>query len=249
LFSGRGYNTNSPESARIVTPLPLAAATVPFGAPFLLGPAPTLQGRQIYHLGEIFVAAGIGVAVIVYGLIFWSILRYRKRSEALPPQFHQNVPLEITYTVIPLLIVACLFVATYAVETFVDRVAPSGDPVTIHVIGYQWSWQFLYEGTGVQVSGTPDHPPVAVVPVGTPLRFILTSVDVDHSFWIPAFLFKRDALPGWTNRFDLTVERPGTYLGECAEYCGFDHTRMRFTITAVEPAAFAQWLRRERVVP
>jgi cytochrome c oxidase subunit II len=225
----------------------LFAASGFAGATFGPPPGATLQGRQVHGLWEVFFAAALGVAAIVYGLIFWSILRYRKRSGELPPQFREHVPLEIAYTIIPLLIVAVLFVLTYRTETFVDRVSTAADPpVTIRVTAFQWSWRFQYDGTPVQVAGTPDRPPEAVVPTGEAIRFILDSADVMHAFWVPAFLFKRDAMPGLTNQVDLTVQQPGTYLGECAEFCGLDHARMLFTIKAISPADYQRWLRRSR---
>jgi len=198
----------------------------------------------MHGLWEVFFFTALGVAAVVYGLIFWSIIKYRKRSDELPPQFRENVPLEIAYTTIPLLIVAVLFVLTYRTEAFVDRIpVGAGPPVTIRVTGFQWSWRFQYEGTPVQIVGTPDRPPVAVVPTGRPVRFILESADVMHAFWVPSFLFKRDTMPGITNQVDLTVQDAGTYAGSCAEFCGLDHTRMLFTIRAVSSADYARWLR------
>src|SRR5690348_15705117 len=114
----------------------------------LFGPPPgaTLQARQVHALWAVFFFTAVGVAAVVYGLIFWSIIKYRKRSDELPPQFRENVPLEIAYTAIPLLIVAGLFILTYRTEGFVDRVASGADPpVTIRVTGFQWSWRFQYE--------------------------------------------------------------------------------------------------------
>ena len=219
-----------------------------------LGPPPgaTLQARQVHGLWTVFFFAAVGVAAIVYGLIFWSILKYRKRGDDLPPQFRENARLEILYTAVPLLIVAGLFILTYRTERFVDRIptaATGGPAATIRVTGFQWSWRFQYEGTPVQVVGTPDRPPEAVVPVGRPVRFILESADVAHSFWIPAFLFKRDTMPGLTNEVELTVQEPGSYPGACAEFCGFDHTRMLFKIRAVAPEDYARWLRRPEPLP
>lgn len=226
---------------------PIAFLGAGLGGPFGPPPGATLQAREVHALWTIFFFTAVGVAAVVYGLIFWSIVRYRKRSDDLPPQFRENLPLEIVYTVVPLLIVAGLFILTYRTEGFVDRATPvatgAGPPVTIRVTGFQWSWRFQYEGTPVQVAGTPDRPPEAVVPTGRPIRFILESADVMHAFWIPSFLFKRDTMPGITNQVDLTVQEPGTYLGACAEFCGLDHTRMLFTIRAVTPAEYARWLR------
>ena len=225
-------------------PWQVALLAAGLGGPFGPPPGATLQARQVHALWTVFFFTAVGVAAVVYGLIFWSIVKYRKRSDELPPQFRENVPLEIAYTAIPLLIVAGLFILTYRTEGFVDHLASgAGPPVTIRVTGFQWSWRFQYEGTPVQVAGTPDLPPEAVVPTGRPIRFILESADVMHAFWIPSFLFKRDTMPGITNQVDLTVQDPGTYLGACAEFCGLDHTRMLFRIRAVSPAEYARWLR------
>lgn len=217
------------------------SACAPFGAPS----AATAQGREVSRLWTVFAWTAVAVATTVYGLIFWSIVRYRRRSDRLPPQFSNNIPLEIVYTAIPILIVAGLFVLTFRTEAYLDRVPPASDPaVTIDVTAFQWSWRFDYEGAGVSIIGTPDRPPQVLVPVGQTIRFVLTSPDVAHSLWIPGFLFKRDAIPGLTNRFDVDVQRPGTYLGECAEFCGLDHARMQFTVRAVPADEFQRWLRR-----
>lgn len=231
-------------------PISIALAASGLAGPFGPPAGATLQARQVHGLWVIFFFAALVVAAVVYGLIFWSILKYRKRSDELPTQFRENVPLEIAYTTIPLLIVAVLFILTYRTEGFIDRPSTGGaPPVTIRVTGFQWSWRFQYEGTLVQVAGTPDRPPVAIVPTGRPLRFILESADVAHAFWIPSFLFKRDTIPGIINQVDLTVRDPGTYLGECAEFCGLDHARMFFRIKAVSPGDYQQWLRQRAGTP
>jgi cytochrome c oxidase subunit 2 len=205
--------------------------------------AATAQGREIEGLWAVFLWAGIGVAAIVYGLIIWSTVRYRRRpgDDELPPQFRENVPLEILYTILPILIVGGLFLLTYRAETTIEDIQ-SEPAATVTVEAFNWSWRFSYEGTGVSVFGTPDDPPEAVLPAGETVRIRLTSTDVIHAFFVRDFLFKRDAIPGRTTEFDLTIEEPGVYRGQCAEYCGLDHWRMRFTIRAVPPAEFQAWL-------
>lgn len=207
----------------------------------------TVEGQAVYALGRIFFWAAVAVALTVYGLIFWSIVRYRRRGDGLPPQFRKNIPVEIVYTAIPVLIVVGLFILSMRTEGPLDAVGPGDPPLVIGVTGFDWSWQFRYQGTNVTVTGTPERPPEMMVPVGRPVRIVLTSADVMHAFWVPAFLFKRDAFPGVTNRFDVTVTAAGTYVGECAEFCGLDHAVMRFTVRAVTPAAFDRWLRRAAV--
>jgi cytochrome c oxidase subunit II len=201
----------------------------------------TEQGREIHALWRFTFWAALAVAVVVYGLIIWTTVRYRRRGEGTPPQFRSNIPLEIVYTIIPVLIVGVLFLLTYRTETSVET--PAEEPAaTVRVEAFNWSWRFTYQDRDVSVYGTPDDPPEMVVPVGEPVRIVLTATDVIHAFFVPEFLFKRDAIPGRTTRFDLRVEEPGVYRGYCAEFCGLDHWRMRFTVRAVAGEDFRSWL-------
>lgn len=188
----------------------------------------------------VFIGAGVAVGIYVYVAIFWCIFRYRRRSGK-AQQFERNTPLELTYAIIPLLIVGGLFAKTYAVERPIDHVA--GDPrETIAVTAFRWSWQFAYAGSNVRTIGTPRHPPTLYLPLGKLTEFDLTSADVNHSFWVPAFLFKRDAIPGMTNVFDITPSRIGTFVGRCAQYCGLDHAFMAFSVRVVPAAAFDRYI-------
>jgi len=182
----------------------------------------------------------------------FAVVRYRRRSDMLPPQFHGNNLLEVVWTVVPLLIVATLFVLTWGVLTRVD--AHADNPrVTVNVIGFQWQWQFTYQGERVPlaagqkpqdltIKGTIAKPPVMYLPVGEPIRFNAEGQDVIHSFYVREFLFKRDAFPGHVNTFDLTITKPGDYGGQCTEYCGLAHQAMRFTVRAVSRPEFEAWL-------
>jgi cytochrome c oxidase subunit 2 len=205
----------------------------------------TVQAGDIHHVWNVFLLAAIAVAGIVYALIFWALVRYRRRDDRLPPQFSHHTAVELTCTIVAVLIVVGLFAVSYAAETRIERLNPR-PAATIRVIGFDWSWRFEYMGGGPTVTGTPDRPPVLVVPAGRSVHIDITSADVDHSFFVPAFLFKRDAIPGLTSSFDLVVSRPGTYRGECAEFCGLDHAAMNFTVRAVPPQAYDQWLRERR---
>jgi cytochrome c oxidase subunit 2 len=209
-----------------------------FGAPA----GATVQGKSIANLYHLMFYIAIGVGGLVYGLIGWCILRYRRKSDQLPPQTRYHVPLEITYTIVPILIVIGIFVATYRTEVPIDRV--TGDPpVTIDVTAFQWQWRFSYPQYGIQVVGTPSRPPTMVVPVGQTVQINLRAQDVIHAFFVPDFLFKRDAIPGKLNQFDFEVDTPGTYDGECAEFCGLDHADMVFYVMAVSPSQFRAWAR------
>jgi cytochrome c oxidase subunit 2 len=186
----------------------------------------------------------IGVGGITYALILWAALRYRRRrgdGDDLPRQTRYRVPVEVTSAVIPFLIVIGLFTVSFRTETRVDHVAD--DPaVVVDVTGFQWQWRFDYPGTGISIVGTPSRFPTMVVPVGQTIEINLLAQDVIHSFYVPDFLFKRDAIPGLHNRFDLTIPTAGVFRGECAEYCGLNHGDMTFYVRAVSPQQFQAWL-------
>jgi cytochrome c oxidase subunit II len=212
-----------------------------FGAPG----GDSVQGRDIANLYHLFFWVAIGVGGTVYALILFSVVRYRRRDDRLPRQTRYHVPLEITYTVVPVVIVLALFVVTFRTERRVD--ATVDDPaVVVNVTGFQWQWRFDYPGSGVSIVGTPRRAPTMVVPAGRTVHVNLRAQDVIHAFYVPRFLFKRDAIPGVRNRFDLLVPRVGRYRGECAEYCGLNHAYMEFWVQAVPPAQFRRWLAERR---
>jgi cytochrome c oxidase subunit 2 len=122
----------------------------------------------------------------------------------------------------------------------------SNQPLELEVEAFRWGWRFAYPAEGVVLEGVLDPGPQAVVPVGRPVQVTLTSNDVIHSFYVPKFLYKRDAIPGRTQVFELTVEREGLYTGQCAEFCGLFHARMPFSIRAVSEADFEDWLAEQR---
>lgn len=196
----------------------------------------------------IFIAAGIFVGLYVYGCIAWCLIRYRRRANRAPEQFSGNTPLELLYVVLPLLVVGGLFGVTYAIEMPIDRVV--ANPANkIAVSAYRWSWRFSYPN-GIDRFGTPAAPPTLYLPEGEASEIDLTSADVTHSFWVPAFLFKRDAIPGMTNVFDLTPTRTGRFLGRCANFCGLDHALMTFTLVVVPRSAYDRFVAsRGRTLP
>ena len=210
--------------------------------------AATTEGRQIGNLYGIFVVIAAGVFVVVYALTTFAIIRYRllrRRDAGEPRQIEGNDLIEAIWTVIPLLIVGGLFVGTLAVlsRTEARAATPAAE---IHVRGFRWGWSFSYPSEGVDVSGLGIPGPEVVVPIGRPIRFVITSDDIIHSFYVPRFLFKRDVIPGRQNVFDVTVEEAGTYHGQCAEFCGIGHSAMPFTVRAVTPDEYTAWLASER---
>jgi cytochrome c oxidase subunit 2 len=200
------------------------------------------QGREIYWLYNFFMVAAAVVFLVVGGLIVWSVVRYRDDgSEDEPAQVHGNRTIEAVWTLIPLLIVIVLVVASFKSLNRVSYQTPR-PAVLVEVIAFQWQWRFDYPEAGVEVVGTRDRPAVLVVPVGEPVHVRLTSADVQHGFFIPRFLYKRDAIPGRINDFDLTITEQGTFQGECAFICGLAHSDMEFLVRAVPPEEFRRWL-------
>jgi cytochrome c oxidase subunit 2 len=195
----------------------------------------------VLDLWRLFVGASIVVGGIVLGLILFSMLHYRGGRRGEPAAFNKHIPLEIVYTAIPVLIVAGLFYATFGVEQKVDSTSATPS-VTVDVTAFDWSWRFSYEGHDVSITGLPQRPPTLVLPEGRVVRIQLRSVDVIHSFYVPDLLFKRDAIPGRTNVFEIVPDRLGTFHGQCAEFCGLDHARMTFSIRVVPGSEFDSWL-------
>jgi cytochrome c oxidase subunit 2 len=206
----------------------------------------TEQSRGMSDLWRGGMMAAIVVGAIVVSLIIWCVLRYRHRPrDGVPSQRQYNVPLEITYTAIPIVIVLVLFGFSWSVQNDVDALS-SRPAVTVEVRGFQWQWQFHYRDDDVTVTGLPDRTPVMTLPVHRTVRFVLTSRDVIHSFYVPDFLFKRDVIPGVKNQFDITIDKAGMYRGYCAEFCGLDHARMTFAVRALAPAEYRAWIAREQ---
>lgn len=203
------------------------------------------QGREIFDLWRAEVIAALVVGGIVWALIGWAVLRYRRRGDALPTQRQYVVPLEVAYTIAPVVIVAVIFGFSYVTQRDVDTLDDDPD-VVIDVQGFQWQWQFRYVDEGVAVTGLPDDPPVMVLPVDTTVRLRLSSRDVIHSFYVPEFLSKRDVIPGVDNQIDVDVLDEGRYSGVCAEFCGLDHARMTFEVEAVSAKEFERWLAEQR---
>jgi cytochrome c oxidase subunit 2 len=201
----------------------------------------SVQGQLLRSDWLIFFGAAVVIALVVYTAIIFAVLRWRRRDDEEPEQFNKNTPLEITYAVIPLLIVVWLFSVTLHRETPVDTI--EARPANrIDVTAFRWSWHFHYAGSNVAVTGTPEAPPTLVLPAGQTTEIDLTSEDVTHSFWVPQFLFKRDAIPGMINRFDVKPTREGKYHGLCAQFCGLDHADMTFDVHVVPQADYARYL-------
>ncbi len=197
------------------------------------------------------------VGVLVWGLIIFAAIKYRRRSDdEIPVQTRYNLPMELLYTVAPVVVVLVFFKFVIDTQNEVPyNGKDSADPDhVVTVVGQQWSWTFNYvedpalDGeTTVFQDGTPQDPPTLYLPVGESVQFKLQSPDVVHAFWVPAFTYKLDVIPGTiTNDFTMTPTREGTFEGRCAELCGTYHSRMLFNVRVVPAEEFAEHLRELR---
>jgi len=179
---------------------------------------------------------------VTWGLMLWAAVAYRRRHKNdVPEQTKYNIPIEILYTVVPLIMILGLFWFTAKDQS--EILAVSNDQQhTVNVVAYRWNWGFNYLDEDTYTVGTPNLPATLVLPVNEKVRFELTSPDVIHSFWVPSFLFKMDVIPGKTNVFELTPNKVGTYAGKCAELCGVDHSRMLFNVKVVEKAEYDAYI-------
>jgi cytochrome c oxidase subunit 2 len=215
-------------------------------------PTPESGGAQgAAQLYQVFFAIALVVGGIVWGLATWMLVSHAIRRlrgqvpEGMPPQVHGSNRLEVTWTALPALTVLLLFGLTVLAVNRIDAVSPTPG-ARIDVTAFRWGWHIAYPDAGVQYTGAGLPGPDIVVPVGTPVQFTLRSNDVVHSFFVPQFLFKRDAIPGRTSVFDFTVQSPGTYRGQCAEFCGIGHSQMAFSIVAMPPDQFRAWLAQQK---
>ena len=202
----------------------------------------TDQATAMRELWTGSVIAALVVGFLVWGLILYSVVAHRKRSDELPRQTAYNLPLEIAYTIAPFLIIAALFFFTVVTQNEVQERSDTPDE-TIAVNAFKWNWQFVYpettgaDGEPVNTIGSSTEIPVLVLPTDRTVRFEVASADVIHSFWVPEFLFKLDVIPGNENGrdnvFEVTVREEGAYVGRCAELCGTYHAYMNFEVRAV----------------
>jgi cytochrome c oxidase subunit 2 len=219
------------------------------------------QGQHVLDLWQgAWIAAWI-TGIVVWGLIFFAVIRYRRRNDdEIPVQTRYNLPLEIFYTIAPVVMVVVFFSQTVHTQNIVleDEAAPDN---IIEVTGQQWAWTFNY-GIGepnndadddrtdaqfpydsyVHEGGTGAYIPELWLPVGETTRFNLHSPDVVHDFGIPAFLMRMDVIPGRVNHYVITPTRTGTFAGKCYELCGVYHSRMLFTVKVVSPEDYEQHL-------
>lgn len=220
----------------------------------------TKVSNDIYDLHMIVVWVSVAIAVGVYAVLFYSIYKHRKSKNPVPAKFHENVLVETAWTVIPLLIlIAIAFPATKALIFTEDS---SNSDMSIKITGYQWKWQYEYLEQGVSFFSNlseesrdaryknpaevenyildVDNP--LVIPAGKKVRFLITSNDVIHSWWVPNLAVKQDAIPGFINATWTKVDEPGIYRGQCAELCGKDHAYMPVVVEVKSQQDYELWL-------
>jgi cytochrome c oxidase subunit II len=231
---------------RVIATAALVSGAAGCSLPSFGAPDPkSEQGDSIFSLWQGFFIAALAVAALVWGLLIFVIVRYRRRNDEIPDQTGYHIPLEIFYTAAPVVVVAVLFGVSVATERNVNELDP--EPATrIDVIGFQWSWQFHYRDEEITITGEPGVPPELVIPVGQPTALRLISADVAHSFWVPDFLSKRDLIPGVDNEIDVTPTEVGDYVGRCAEFCGLDHWRMTYSVRVVSQDEYDAWVAEQR---
>ena len=224
--------------------------------------------RKIYELHMLIFWVCVVIGIVVFGVMIWSIINFRKAKGAVPDvTMVHNTRVEAVWTVIPVIILIAM--AVPAARTLVEIEDTSKTELTIKVTGFQWGWQYDYLDNGVSyfshldrasnsarelLSGIDpstvehyllnvDHP--LVVPVDTKVRLLITGADVIHSWWVPAFGVKKDAIPGFVNEawFKVDTDKPGLYRGQCAELCGRDHGFMPIVVDVRSKADFAAWLK------
>ncbi|WP_372982933.1 cytochrome c oxidase subunit II [Marinobacter sediminum] len=210
------------------------------------------------HMISLWVCVAIGV--VVFGAMFYSLFAFRKSRGAVAANFHDNTTVEVVWTIIPFIILIAM--ATPATIALIELEDASDPGLTIKVTGYQWRWQYDYLDQGVSffsnlatssrdaIKGDPssvenyllevDEP--LVIPINTKVRFVITSADVIHSWWVPAFGWKQDAIPGFINDAWTNVPQPGIYRGQCTELCGKDHGFMPVVVEAKTPEDYEAWL-------
>ena len=202
---------------------------------------------SIYHL-SIFVLAITGVIfVVVLSLIAYAITKFRRRSEdgAEPPQVYGSNQMEVAWTVIPMLIVLVLFMATARViHAIQDARMPKG-AIEVTVIGHQFWWEYRYPGLGI-VTANELHVPVSDPSRPTPTFLKLLSADTDHSFWVPRLAGKTDLIPNRVNKMWIDPHEVGVYVGQCAQYCGTQHAKMLLRVYVDSQEQFDEWVRNER---
>jgi cytochrome c oxidase subunit 2 len=234
-------------------------------------PGISKMSREIYGLHMLMFWWCVGIAIVVFGFMIYSMVHFRKSAGAVADMnFTHSTRIEVMWTIVPVLILISM--AVPAARVLVETEDVAGAALTIRVTGYQWKWGYEYVGSGVGVLSTldaasnrarelgsgidpttvpnyllaVDHP--LVVPAGVKVRVLITGQDVIHSWWVPALAIKKDAIPGFINEawFNIDEDKVGIYRGQCAELCGRDHGFMPIVLDVRSKQDFEQWLKAQQ---
>lgn len=257
--SGFGHGMRILKHSLAVAVLGLASATALGQEPrFNMTRGATEISQQVFDLHMTIFYICVAIGAIVFGLMFWSIIHHRKSRGVVPAQFHGSMKVELVWTAIPVLILVAM--AVPATRTLVAMEDASASELTVLVTGSQWKWHYKYldypiefysvlATPRVQIANEAEKDPTylmavdkpLVLPTGKKVRFLLTADDVIHSWWVPDFAIKKDAVPGFINETWTRVDKPGLYYGKCAELCGRDHGFMPVAVEVKTPEEFEAW--------
>lgn len=209
------------------------------GSPTMIAPASDNAG-MITNLFFILFSIAVVVFVIVEFLLFFSVIRFRRKStDGMPEQIHGNTKFEIAWTAVPAIVLAIVFVLTW--QTLSALAAIPNDSLKITVTGHQWWWEVAYPDLGV-LTANEIH-----IPVGKSTALTLESKDVIHSFWVPELGGKMDLIPGHVNQMWMRPTQVGQYHGQCAEFCGTSHANMRFEVIVQTQDQFDAWVASQKL--
>src|SRR2546426_4461129 len=247
---------NSNAVGLVVTPLVVlwSAAIVsaqntapPLSPTNIFAPAST-PAESIFGLSMFVLSVTAAIFVVVFSLLAYSAVKFRKRNNddgREPPQVYGSNQVEVAWTVIPILIVVALFMATARVIADVQKVSPSANAIEVVAIGHQFWWEYRYPHLGV-VTANELHVPVSDPQHPTPTFIKLLSADTDHSFWVPRLAGKTDLIPNHPNSMWIDAHEAGLYLGQCAQYCGTQHGKMLLRVYVEPRAEFDRWVQAQR---
>jgi len=219
----------------------------------------TAISQEVYGLHMLIMMVCVGIGIVVFGAMFWSIIMHRKSRGAKAAKFHESTTIEIIWTAIPFMILVGMAIPSTA--TLIKMDDTKNAELVIKVTGYQWKWKYEYLDQDISFFSSLSTPRdqidnkaakgkdyllevdnAVVIPTGKKVRFLVTANDVIHAWWVPQLAMKKDAIPGFINELWTRVDEPGTYRGQCAELCGKDHGFMPIVVQAVSEDDFKKWV-------
>lgn len=213
----------------------------------IFDPAAT-PAHSVFGLSMLVLSITLAIFLLVAGLLLYVLIRFRQRnadSKREPAQIYGSNQIELSWTVIPILIVVMLFLSTTRIILETEAAPKPSGALDVTVIGHQFWWEYRYPGLGV-VTANELHVPVSDSTKPTPTYLNLSSADTDHSFWVPRLAGKMDLIPNRLNTMWIDPQAPGLYLGQCAQYCGVQHAKMLLRVYAQSPDDFAAWIKQQR---